>query len=242
MHFVSTLSVLCLLNLGSMVTSNQHQEALRAYLDGVEKFDKQQYRQALIAFEQAIKSNPEWGQPYLELAQTIRLMGGRINIREEYLNNAQKQLPDNARVLFELALLARDKGDLITATEQLKKALEIRVEYHEARFELANILLDLQQNREALANLYPLREIYKDNSAYQLCVADAAHYLKQTAIEEEALIQFADLSGRSLQSLNRLRIFYRENNNPSALKKIEQEMSELRGHKRIMRELPRSKR
>ncbi len=81
----------------------------------------------------------------------------------ERLLHAKKMVPDNDRIYFNLGMLSMDSGDLNSAEEWFKWAVQLKPDFRSALFNLALLLNDQQRPLEAIPYLKSLLSSHPDH-------------------------------------------------------------------------------
>jgi tetratricopeptide (TPR) repeat protein len=94
------------------------------------------YEEAIASFEARLESDHARVSVLRDIGRCYRKLGD-LDKAAEYLNDARRVVPADPRVLYELALVAAESGDVDVAVEHLESALEVWAdadpEFREAR-------------------------------------------------------------------------------------------------------------
>jgi tetratricopeptide (TPR) repeat protein len=103
----------------------------------------------------------------------VHLMQGNARAAIPFLKNAYQQSADDAVCVANLGVACHRAGELDDAVLYLKKALELKPDYTEAKYNLACARLDNKQAEEALVLFTELSKASSDNVDYICAMADA---------------------------------------------------------------------
>ncbi len=115
--------------------------------------------EAKSAYEQLAKSNP--GKPEVEEALGyLAWQSGDNDGARDHFGRALAAGTRNARMCFDYAMLSRSASDADkNALSALKRALELKPDYAEARFQLGLMLVNIRNYVEAITELRQIKKI-----------------------------------------------------------------------------------
>jgi tetratricopeptide (TPR) repeat protein len=103
----------------------------------------------------------------------VHLMQGDAVAAIPFLKNSHEQFAEDAVCVANLGVACHRAGELGDAVLYLKKALQIKPDYTEAKYNLACAHLDNRQAKEALELFHELSKTSPDNADYICAMADA---------------------------------------------------------------------
>jgi len=109
----------------------------------------------------------------------VHLMQGDARAAIPFLKNVHQQSANDAVCVANLGVACHRAGELDDAVVYLKKALQIKPDYTEAKYNLACALLDNKQAEEALGLFSELSKTNHDNANYICAMADAKRENKE---------------------------------------------------------------
>jgi tetratricopeptide (TPR) repeat protein len=142
----------------------------QAYLEkGNELYQKDEDKSAAVAYEEAIKLDPDLAQAHLKLGLTYYVIGSRSDAEKEFkaaVEAYQKDLranPDQPQEQFELAEAYNKLGKSEEAVRALKEAVRMVPDDSDYYFELGTTYVKLTQYQEAASAFQKALEIEPDN-------------------------------------------------------------------------------
>jgi tetratricopeptide (TPR) repeat protein len=166
---------------GSGVASTHYN--MGVVLTQMGKFDD-----ALAALDHAIKLDPDHGKAYASKGY-IRRMQGRADDSAALYNRASALAPGDPALLGDLGMALRDAGCLTDAASAFDRALSIDPDYAESTSNFADVLLRLDQPRDALA----VCDAYLARHPYHASVLAAKTVVLNEVGEGAAAVESAEL-------------------------------------------------
>lgn len=120
------------------------------YSIGISLSARGQTERAAFCWRRVLELDPDYIGVNRRLAQAYRAQGKHDEAREYYLRELRED-PGNTDLLFELADLALESGDIATAGAKCAQILELDPEHVESHFALGVIWLSRAQPGKALA-------------------------------------------------------------------------------------------
>ncbi len=114
---------------------------------------KDDYKQAIFLFEEAVRIDKNYGEPHVNLALIYERLGDRQKAAQHH-ELALMSGEMHPQLFYNLGLFNKNGGDLALAEKAFRQAIEIKNFYPQARFELAQLL----QNSQRYAEVIPLCE------------------------------------------------------------------------------------
>lgn len=150
--------------------STESTEALEAYWQGryhMRKLTPPELQESIRYFNRAIELDPRFALPYTGLASSYSILGARstlspMEVRPKVIAAAARalELDDTlAEAHFAQARVERDEWDLVGAEKELKRAIELNVNYIEAHHIYSHLLIALGRPAESLSESKRLLEI-----------------------------------------------------------------------------------
>lgn len=122
----------------------------------------------------------------------------------------QEELPDDARVLYLLAEAEYGLDDAFGSIAHLTQSLELRPDYRHPRWLRAQILADMKQWNEVLADVQPLVESDAENASYLMLRAEALASLQQPEAAVQDLEQVLSLNPYQREAVLALGALYEQ--------------------------------
>ena len=166
-------------------------EWMRWNNDGIGLLDAQQYAEAAAAFERVAHLRPDYADAQTNIA-IASLQWERYDQAREALARALKIAPGNARALYYLALVERNKGDLEAAVGDLQQVIAQFPRSRDAHRELGYSFYQLHRYPEARSEYESVQSIDPDDLAahYNLAILYRRLGMKAESAREAAM--FAD--------------------------------------------------
>jgi tetratricopeptide (TPR) repeat protein len=114
------------------------QTATELYNEGVKLESDEKYKEAIMAFKNAIVKKPDYAEALYELGWCYNELQEYKNAIT-YLNKAKDYEPSTAKIYFELGYAYDSDGSTDEAVTHYKKALELHPEYYSADRNLGDI-------------------------------------------------------------------------------------------------------
>ncbi len=183
------------------------------------------YEQALDAFRQAVKQNPEYEQAWNNLAE-VHIQLEQYDLAIEALQQAIATNPEYSMAWFNLGVVYTNKNETENAIDALQKAVDIKPGFFSAQRSLAEHFVALEEY-ESAEILY--REILKTQPHRKRMWHDLGITLRKQNNTDEAIQAFEkaiDLDEQYFRSFTQLaRIFYQKKQYDKAKKYLEKTLN-----------------
>ena len=178
---------------------------LAAFYLGRALVSRQEFDDALKAFEKAEKSGYNASTVQLQKAGIIRQKGDLVHARE-ILTKLENQSSHNAEYHFQLSMCYLAQGERLSAIKHLEKAIELDPGHTSALFQLAHVN-DLAGNDDEAIHLYErclkyppvhvgtlknLGILYEDHEKYDKAVECFRRVLSADPLDDQARLYFKD--------------------------------------------------
>lgn len=155
------------------------------YLRGLIYYKMDSYPDALAAFNETIKLDPNKAEAYYYQAETLDRLNQNDQALEAYRKAVQLK-PDFLEAWFDLGVALYNRGDYQMAVDAYKKAIQLKPDYAEAYLNLANTFRKLKKYEEANSNYVLASNFIKNNadlySEWGFCLAAVGKW--NSAIEK----------------------------------------------------------
>ncbi|MCQ8102575.1 PEP-CTERM system TPR-repeat protein PrsT [Methylomonas sp. SURF-2] len=144
-----------------------------------------QVSEALNEYDTAARIDPERIDAVIGRANAL-IRGNDLSGAAQAVDKAMSMQPDNAGIWYVNGTIKHVRGDLENAIKDYDKAIELLPDYQDARIARAGILMDLNQDQRAMADLTYLRENYPfdPKAAYLHAVTLARNGQKEASVKE----------------------------------------------------------
>jgi putative PEP-CTERM system TPR-repeat lipoprotein len=142
---------LILMTCGAACTS-QEQKKQAHYQQGNAAFEKHQYAEAVLAYRNAIKIDPRFGEARLKLAQSYEQSGDTVNAFREYVRAADL-LPDNAELQLTTARYLLAAGQFEEARARAQRAVDRAPKNAQAHIVLGSAIAGMKDLEGALKEI-----------------------------------------------------------------------------------------
>jgi len=155
----------------------------KAFINGTNSYNKQNYPQALKEFEEALKLNPNSWAYYFNYGLTLKKLNKPEEAREAF-KKAVELNPDSFSANKELGEMLARQDDFAAALEYYKKAVALSPSDSDAHYNLGACLVNLGQGEEAYAHFQKAVELKPDyaEAYFQLGSLSIGQNKKEEAI------------------------------------------------------------
>ena len=193
-------------------------EARAAFARGMSAINAGKVDVAREAFSRAAELAPEWGLAFLEWGIVEASVDPKSALALECLKKAAALNPGNPRVHYQLGLLYEQQNKLDDAVRELKSALALRSTMRDARYRLAQVLVQAGANDEALTTFQTLIAEEPGHTGALTAVAELYEAQSKLAEAEEALLSLTRLQPQVAYHHYRLGQFYERTGNAKKAK------------------------
>jgi tetratricopeptide (TPR) repeat protein len=170
------------------------------------------------AFSRAAELAPEWGLAFLEWGIVEAAVDPKGALALECLKKAASLNPGNPRVHYQLGLLYEQQAKLADAVRELKAALALRSTMRDARYRLAQVLIQENAKDEALATFQVLISEEPGHTGALTAVAELYEERGSLVEAEAALLSLTKLQPQVAYHRYRLGQFYERTGNAKKAK------------------------
>jgi tetratricopeptide (TPR) repeat protein len=125
-------------------------------------------KEAARIYAELAKEDP--GRPEIEESLAyLAWQSGDPAMAREHFSKALDDNTKNAQMCYHYAALEHEAGSSERAMKALRRALEIKPDYREARLQLGLTLLGAQRYAEALSELVQVKSVSSEEAAYYFC-------------------------------------------------------------------------
>ncbi len=119
------------------------------YAMGSSLWAREQTERAIYCWRRVLELDPQYAGVNQRIAQAYRAQGEREKAREYYLRELRED-PGDTDLLFEIAGLAMESGDLVAAATKLHQILELDPKHLDSHYALGRIWLSRGQAAQAV--------------------------------------------------------------------------------------------
>jgi len=174
---------------------------------GVVLIEQGRHNQALAYLNKALEYDPDHSQALLNSAMLIQ-ESGNSHLRQTALDRLHKIVskgPVNERVYFNLGMLNMDAKDLDNAETWFRKAVEIKVDFRSALFNLALLLSDSNRPLEAAPFLHQLIRHHPNHTKGLILLGDIyINHLRDLEAAEACYRRILSVDPTNVQGMHNL--------------------------------------